>query len=818
MAELQRHYYTVYTKREWLSGWMKQPYIEPLSIFTSVSPGVSRAQLAIRFGAGNWEDGNLMVDAGNMADLTDNYVAITASQSPLLYDEKTLFMGILGRMEFALQGQTSRGRSSDQILNAYGLETLLETRITAAFVEDVATGQLTEIGTLPTFNSQTVNNAVEGNMSKSDFKFYSPAWNNDYYTRVFAGDKSTTDQTDIWSIYDMIVYLTYHNQIPDGVGGPRMGVMIPPRLVEYLKTQIGVFNFGEMTTRNALNLLAHRSRGLCWWVETDGTEAVIRIDTMLNADLEIGDVTVPASTRRRRRLDLWNNKAFTAVRIMQDDSQRFDKIIVRGSGVKICGSWRHSNSEISKGWLTAEQTKYEDAAKNESGYSGLSDTQKAALNDSYRGTDKFNKVFTTFHISSEFDWTLDGQKANPRWNPETATLNTTINAAYFNTGKRFLNMIPLKEGCDYSAYSVVNNNPNNDNEFRRPFVLAKNVAGKYVYVDKIQQTPASVRMLQTEPGVVVKFNPAYLFSGTSWTDEIGNWTDDFASYGLNYTDMILTAMIDSDQRFEIIKTLSNSEFMRTKIIQVNDAELWYVVPNTIIDVDAAGGLVEYGSVSEIRNDAAQLETVLASAAAWYGLTRYKVRIKAENVEPLVNIGDVLEYAKPTNLDGELIGSVITAVGYSFTGSQVMSIQTDNAELDIAGIHTSGRNASPTIPSLTVAAREINAVKKTVNELLTDKNRTPIRIEAGGSGGGGSSGDTTIRKAYAKADAGTGKTITCYLDTDATGDEITVNVEIANGGANLNASSPLLEDGDMIHVIKDGVTWRAVQTFDATGTC
>lgn len=76
----------------------------------------------------------------------------------------------------------------------------------------------------------------------------------------------------------------------------------------------------------------------------------------------------------------------------------------------------------------------------------------------------------------------------------------------------------------------------------------------------------------------------------------------------------------------------------------------------------------------------------------------------------------------------------------------------------------------------------------------------------------------IRKAYCKVDAGAGTTIVCYLDTDATGEEITVHIEIAGSSTNLNNASPLLEDGTLIHVYDDDDTWRAFQTFDSTGDC
>ena len=76
----------------------------------------------------------------------------------------------------------------------------------------------------------------------------------------------------------------------------------------------------------------------------------------------------------------------------------------------------------------------------------------------------------------------------------------------------------------------------------------------------------------------------------------------------------------------------------------------------------------------------------------------------------------------------------------------------------------------------------------------------------------------IRKAYAKAAAGSGNTIVCYLDTDATGEEITVNCEIV-GGSNLNAALPRLEDGTLLAVWDDAGTWRnAGNPFQASGDC
>ena len=74
-----------------------------------------------------------------------------------------------------------------------------------------------------------------------------------------------------------------------------------------------------------------------------------------------------------------------------------------------------------------------------------------------------------------------------------------------------------------------------------------------------------------------------------------------------------------------------------------------------------------------------------------------------------------------------------------------------------------------------------------------------------------------RIAYCKTDAGAGTTIVCYLDTDGTGTEITVNCSIMNG-TDLNAAVPRLEDGGVLLVTKVGDTWWAIHPFNGSEDC
>ena len=75
----------------------------------------------------------------------------------------------------------------------------------------------------------------------------------------------------------------------------------------------------------------------------------------------------------------------------------------------------------------------------------------------------------------------------------------------------------------------------------------------------------------------------------------------------------------------------------------------------------------------------------------------------------------------------------------------------------------------------------------------------------------------IRKAYCKAAAGAAQTITCYLDVDATGTEVTVTCSVAGGG-NLNAAIPRLADGDLIFVTNIGGTWYCTTVFQSSINC
>jgi hypothetical protein len=78
----------------------------------------------------------------------------------------------------------------------------------------------------------------------------------------------------------------------------------------------------------------------------------------------------------------------------------------------------------------------------------------------------------------------------------------------------------------------------------------------------------------------------------------------------------------------------------------------------------------------------------------------------------------------------------------------------------------------------------------------------------------------ISMAFVKTAPGAVTTVDCFLRTDTTGTEITVNCSVIGGSGTekLNSAVPRLVDGSLIFVQQFGVDWYCTQAFIATDDC
>ncbi len=119
---------------------------------------------------------------------------------------------------------------------------------------------------------------------------------------------------------------------------------------------------------------------------------------------------------------------------------------------------------------------------------------------------------------------------------------------------------------------------------------------------------------------------------------------------------------------------------------------------------------------------------------------------------------------------------------------------------------------------------INDIIDKVNVISNIKGRNGVTTTVTNQGimlrGSGISAiGALVRKAYVKTTPDAVNTVDCYLDIDATGDEITVSCsDFIVGGTALNAVIPRLINGIKIYVAKFGDTWECVgvpfQTIDS----
>ena len=672
----------VYGKRNWADDWTYAPYFQLLSMTRPAAPALGTATLKLRYGSGFWEDAIAMIDGAALETYAYCYIQVRGRSAD---KESVLWTGLIPAESFVLLGKTSAASTADQILQAYALDILLDSRPDGAWVEPVGGGDPVWIDYLPTFNQRYKQGGpVIGNSSYLPFDIGSVLEKEPF---IFSAEGM------VWSNWDIMQYLLCAYQQDNG-----------PLFDHGAMTDIGaalnqiqdVYDFSSMTIRQALNVLMNRSRGLSWTynVAADGHIEIVPF-SLLDEPIKLGEITMPAA-EKKVSIDLWTDSEHTEVKVVQDVSHVYDKIIVRGAKMKSCCTFSFDENTLEKAWTDAEEKKFKDATKETDGYGDLTEAEKAEKNDKFRATDRFERIFTTVRVPRKWNWKT-GLSPKRLVNPlieTTGEINYNQQAAKWNVGKFFLNWLPFKVGLDYSQETPEDKNPTNaEPEFRRMFALIKDAAGKYQYADKFKPAGASVRPLSREMGGYMGFNPAYLAAKNHWipgTDEPGEQDYYIDEKGADYETMVVTAFIETDQFAQLSHNLNNYENKRVLIISIPNAEIWYIVPDTIVDVDENGELVKYKSKGifggilprkPLRDDTKRLRAALTAALAWYSKRRNKVTITTKAITPGVPIGTMLEDVDVAGVGAK--GSVVTSITWSFQSkSPTTTIQTDFEALNI----------------------------------------------------------------------------------------------------------------------------------------
>lgn len=360
------------------------------------------------------------------------------------------------------------------------------------------------------------------------------------------------------------------------------------------------------------------------------------------------------------------------------NTQLYDGIRVVGERRKVIGSLIGpglAGTDIRGLWTTALETAYK------AGTGVPADDQKKQ--DLARATERFRRVYQLFG-------------ATATWNPPSPLLDkygqvATGTAAQQYVIRRTLPYLMLREGWDYTQDPPVNNNlAAVEADFLPPLVLVKftNLPGTpWGRIDKISQVMsdavmkmqnASVRGLDHEWGVLIESTPNHALADNHFAGANPTGFDP-ATDGVDYEDMVITLAVEQDHHLELAFDLP--EGFRAgdgsvMVVRERGAEFWYLAPNTYVDVDIDGTLLQSPSTGIVlRNDSTRLARVAAGAVARYCTERARARIRKRRLEAwgelLGHILAVVEDAEHT----EKIYSPVTSVEWMFEGTRETVIST-----------------------------------------------------------------------------------------------------------------------------------------------
>lgn len=674
-----RHQFSVEIKGRWGDSWRVVNYLRPLTASVSISPSIPVATFLYTYGDIKREDSNVF-NWVSPIDIANNYVRILSHGSN---GQQVLFVGILTDDHFEVHGATTDPQGN-QTITAYGLEHLLDR--TAVY------GALTDNGWIdwmPTFNDRDQwGGLLQGNRSTAN------GWNSAF----------STDGEE-WTYLDIILYML-QNHSPSGLN---IGISGAYDVLDSLK---GRFNFDGLTLRQVLDKLIDRRRGLGWMVWSNGGDVNIYIFSVFDEGVSVGGVYYPGNPEQ---IDLALDDLIDieSAEIGVNQSQLYDTIVVQGQRVKTCFSASFADGTLQAAWSGSEETSYKNiiAADGKTG-------------DILRSADDYTAVYQRFIVPDSWNWFAGngiggyGGNAVPSFD-NFAYPDYSTPGPYSGRPRPLLRALPLTrvDGIDYDNYLP-------------PVAIIKHTddQGADAYypidqLDKIKKSPASLRMLDGDMGLEIRGKINHSFGKNSFDSATNGPTEHEPDF--DYNDLICTVAVESDVRPKVIVELGGeTEVNRTLVINVYDAEFWYITPGTVEGV--SDGQVVHHSGGVTRDDTEKLRNIAAMAAAWYGKYRGTVRLTVKDVVTSMLPGALIVSAS-SSWQNEPVSTVISRVTYDFTGAKT-TIETGFAELDFSVLLD-----IPGMSDFRSVGRAFNRQQAEIGELKKHLNNLPVRNAAAGSG-------------------------------------------------------------------------------------
>jgi hypothetical protein len=348
----------------------------------------------------------------------------------------------------------------------------------------------------------------------------------------------------------------------------------------------------------------------------------IRVFSLAAEESSYGDATLPANPDIVE-LTVGNSTDIARILVVDAEEQRYNRIRVRGERIVITATGRFADNTLAPKWSEAQETAYK------AGTGRPADLGQE--HDAARGAEWLKPVYQAFGLPS-------GASLGIPVLEKDGTLRVGAWRTGQSAARETLAWLPLFDDKNYatSPPTPVNTASADPKLQSANAWLRDEDQGRYVSAETAQ---VSVSVARSDWGVMLGTSPNHRlalnhFAGAADTD---------VDPVYDYERIVVTYALRTDYR---IQTVWEAAFALdtdpTMVIDVPDAEFWYVKAGTAIDLNA-DGTFRVAAEQVTRNDRPALEAVMASAIARYARPRGRAEIVFYGVLPWTDLlGQVLK--------------------------------------------------------------------------------------------------------------------------------------------------------------------------------
>lgn len=724
----------IYTKPGWSDSWVQQPWLYCDYCEEATGSQISSARLSYEYG--------YILRPGNSDYQRYDRIDINRQHVKIVFTPNTGYEGDVPEdlipdsvAWYGLILSTEDRRFGAEIEIADGVETLYSRgnqEFTCVGLEWLYTR--TTMSTSVLDNNERIGRAITFNAGRGGQHTTLQSRANKWFIEpLFATDLSIADE---WTCKDIVKYVIDHHSPRDMFNNQMPFDYETNVSFDSLDAFKPMIHAQGRTVFDVINQAVDPRRGVTWSMAPDAAEEKIVFQThtfarntvVLNTEQPIRMISANGS---QKTLDLEKAIEADPVIIVTDTGRQYDQVVARGArrGSVFTVGFQSlyaneldldDNEILVPDWLPASEESefahnanvrdYIAGASNETSYSANLE-EWIDRNDAIRQQHPLKWCFTRFIVREEWNGRVPDilYAVQPELDDEGSP-RIAVSEKFWQAGMQFENYLPLKQGVDYTELPLTKPSQSELylDELLDPFAVIKigeSSGGQdiYQYVDRLRTDLMSesygdggldfactLQMRQGAPGIViVPHGPSHLIAkadiehleSESFTFEPSNHTP-----ALDYHTMRATVYWQGDTYAEAKypKTIDvpTSESAGVLIVDVGDrARLDWMVPYTVVGINADGSLQQNDSGGWIRDDRELLRQAARASWEWYSTPRRAIVVTLRQITSQFRVGDLITDVMTEGVAQE-INTLVTSVRWDFRAGTT-TIRTNFSDLDIS---------------------------------------------------------------------------------------------------------------------------------------